>query len=269
LAEFGPEIMRVTNKDYGQCLAMVECAACGLVQSALALAPAEIVQLYAAMDDDAYLESAAMRGESNYQQVKRALKGLDSATRVLEIGAGSGALVDLLSKDFAQIEGVEPSDAFCAYAKEKHGLELRCCGVEDLDGSGEYDAVLALDVIEHVASPADFMATVRRLLKPGGRVVIVTPNLGSITAKLLGQKWWHIRPPHVYYFSTASFRRLAEQHDLQVESVRNFSWKLPLGYLLDSIQRLLFKKTLVDTSGLKWRVTVDTLDSKMFVLRKA
>lgn len=267
LAAVSSDSMRVTNKDYGLCLEMVRCADCGLVQPKYLLAFSDIVKLYASMEDEQYLDSSYLRGVSNYRQIIKDLRSrLPQTARVLEIGSGSGALVHLLRQDFPATEGLEPSRFFCGYAKKKYGVDIMNISVEDLETNGQYDAVVALDVIEHVTSPNRFMTTVVRALKPGGLAIIVTPNLDSVTARVMGQKWWHIRPPHLYYFGDRSFGVLAAKHGFKVVSKRFFTWNLPFSYLANSVQKLVFGRAVVSFKLLKFNVVINTLDSRIYTL---
>ena len=56
---------------------------------------------------------------------------------------------------------------------------------------GPYDIVSAIDVIEHVDKPLDLLIEIRDLLAADGIGVLVTPDIGSITARLMRRKWWH------------------------------------------------------------------------------
>ncbi len=75
-------------------------------------------------------------------------------------------------------------------------------------------------------------------MKPGGRVVVITPNIQSLGRRWLGPAWIGLDPPrHLYLFSCASLRRLAIQAGLSVLSVRSsvrnaeFSWLIAKGVL--------------------------------------
>jgi 2-polyprenyl-3-methyl-5-hydroxy-6-metoxy-1,4-benzoquinol methylase len=104
--------------------------------------------------------------------------------RVLDVGAGSGAFsLRLLDHGFARVEAIEVrGDAFKVPGVEVHAL--------DLDGPwssglGErFDAVAALEVIEHLENPWHFARQCAAAVKPGGVVVISTPNIESSRSRL-------------------------------------------------------------------------------------
>lgn len=262
--------VQVTNKDYGVCLPMVKCQKCGLVQVAYRLQAKDILKLYAEMTDKAYLDSAEMRSWSNYLQIEPLLKHLPASARILEIGAGGGTVVNLLKTKggYSRVTGVEPSQKFARFAQRQYGIQLINCGFENLRANRQYQVVLALDVIEHVVSPKQFMKKLNALLVRGGIGIISTPNLGSWLARLLGWRWWHVRPPHLYYFNSRNFALLAERWGLSVIDKRFFTWRLPFNYLVDSFQRLFFKRPIFSLPKGDRPINLNTFDSYLYVVQK-
>src|SRR5205085_2662662 len=78
-----------------------------------------------------------------------------------------------------------------------------------------YDVVTAFDVLEHVEEPVDFMAGLSRLLKPNGLLFLSTPDLDSLTARLLGRHWHFFCPYHLVYFSRQTATTLAQRFGLE------------------------------------------------------
>lgn len=262
------EQLKVTDKEYGTCLEMVRCANCKLVQSKKIIPPSEIVKLYAAVDDTQYLESAEQRAQSNYQQIIRDIKQYSTGNKLFEFGAGSGGLVGLLKKDHYEVEGLEPNQSFCDFARENYGVTIQPIGYEDLNTNKKYNTIIAIDVIEHVSSPNHFMAKIASLLEPEGIAIIGTPKTDSAMAKLMGKKWWHIRPPHLYYFNEKSFNAITKHNNFTVIKKKYFYWSLPLAYILDSIQKLVFKKASLSFKKLKLNIRLNFLDSRVYIIRK-
>jgi SAM-dependent methyltransferase len=229
----------------------------------------EILGLYEAMEDDGYLQSAERRGRSNARQVRALLDELGSHPRAaIEIGAGSGYLVRELSNSIPVVAGVEPSRSFCEWAQQHLGLQLINSGYEELVVEPSWDLVVALDVIEHVSDPGDFVATVGRLLAPGGVAIIGTPDAGSRVARLMGRRWWHIRPPHLYYFNRDAIAELAARAGLRLRLIKGFHWSLSLGYLVDSVLKLLVGRSPGWIAKLDIPVRVNTFDSMLVVMER-
>ncbi|MEF3367644.1 bifunctional 2-polyprenyl-6-hydroxyphenol methylase/3-demethylubiquinol 3-O-methyltransferase UbiG [Methylocystis sp. 9N] len=107
---------------------------------------------------------------------ERPLEGL----RIVDIGCGGGILSESLAELGARVTGVDPAPNNIAVARrhaEKAGLNIdyRNITAEVLAETGEqFDAVAALEVIEHVEGPQDFVAMLGRLLKPGGLIFLAT-----------------------------------------------------------------------------------------------
>lgn len=261
--------MRVTDKAYGCCVELLLCNACGLRMPATPIQPAQVVELYKNMDDTVYLRDAKIRGLSNARQVMAILRNFKLQPQsALEIGAGSAYLVQELRKSIDKVEGIEPSRAFCQWAKANLQVELFQGGFEDYPVEARQDLVVALDVIEHVTNPDGFMAALYGHLHPGGLAIVCTPDAGSLVARIMGHKWWHIRPPHIFYFTRRAFRIMARRHGLKVIKEKNFTWTLGLGYLMESIFRLFFGKSPAWITKLETPVPVNTCDSVLFVLQK-
>jgi 2-polyprenyl-3-methyl-5-hydroxy-6-metoxy-1,4-benzoquinol methylase len=93
---------------------------------------------------------------------------------------------------------------------------------------------VAIDVLEHVFCPRTFLAEARRLLTPGGLLLIETPNMDGWTPRLLGSRHPRFRPPeHLTYFTPPTIRRLLEQTGFRIEQLQHSAQKaLTLEYVL-------------------------------------
>jgi 2-polyprenyl-6-hydroxyphenyl methylase/3-demethylubiquinone-9 3-methyltransferase len=102
--------------------------------------------------------------------------------RLLDIGCGGGLISEPMARLGATVVGLDASDRNIAVARlhaEQMGLAIdyRCAAAEDLAAAGEaFDVVLALEIIEHVADLASFVAACTRLVRPGGAAVFSTLN---------------------------------------------------------------------------------------------
>ena len=111
-----------------------------------------------------------------------ALKPLDGL-RLLDIGCGGGLVCEPMARLGASVTGVDASEANIKTALThayEQGLKIdyRAGTAEGLLASGEqaFDIVLNLEVVEHVADPAQFLADTARLVRPGGLMVVATLN---------------------------------------------------------------------------------------------
>ena len=119
----------------------------------------------------------------------RRLTGLHSGL-VLEVGCGSGLFLRYLREAGYTVEGVETSKADVRYARERTGLTVFEGALETLPlAPGHYDAVVMVNVLEHIPDPAATVARIHALLRPGGWVVLVLPVIDSGQARWLGARW--------------------------------------------------------------------------------
>lgn len=134
------------------------------------------------------------------------LTGLTTG-RILDIGCNVGTFLEAAARFGWEALGVEPNPRAAEMAEGK-GFEIhRGFFDESLTPSlGQFDVVHAGDVIEHLFAPVEFLARVRSVLRPGGLLVVVTPDIDSVLGRLL-----QIKPAeHLVYFTAASLRRSAE-----------------------------------------------------------
>ena len=100
--------------------------------------------------------------------------------RALDVGCGAGLLTEPLARLGAQVAGIDAASESIAVARahaEGQGLAIdyRQGGVESLAGE-RFDLIVSMEVIEHVADPAGFVAAIANVLAPGGLVLLSTPN---------------------------------------------------------------------------------------------
>ena len=158
---------------------------------------------------------------------------------LLDVGCGGGAQLVQMRALGWRVMGVDPDARAVDAATRIHGLDVRRGTLEQQRfPSGRFDAVVLSHTIEHVHAPEALLRECGRVLKPGGRLVVVTPNVESLGHRRLGTAWIGLQPPrHLYLFTCATLRRLAESAGLRVVSVRSsvrnaeFAWLLGRGVL--------------------------------------
>lgn len=138
--------------------------------------------------------------------------------RLLEIGASYGAMLDALAQDGWTVVGVE-LDARAAERARATGLDVRTGNLgESGFPAGGFDVITMFHVIEHVTQPVELLATVHGLLRPGGTLLIKTPNAYAAVARALSGWWeWFAAPEHVHVYSPDSLRHLLGAHGLRAD----------------------------------------------------
>lgn len=180
--------------------------------------------------------------EGRKVDVYRSVLG-DGKRRILDVGCGDGRFLQVL-RDFGppewELVGVDFDPAAVERCKQK-GFEAHASRVEDLAGAdGTYDAVVMLQLIEHVEDPVRIARRVLSLLRPGGVFVIETPNLAGWDYHLFRRRWWgHYHfPRHFHLFSGASLKRMLEDAGFVIDRtdqlISTSAWTISLGnYFLD------------------------------------
>ena len=120
---------------------------------------------------------------------RRPFQGL----RLIDIGCGGGLLAEPMSRLGYDVTAIDASAENIGTARAhaaEQGLDIayRAATAEQLleEGAGPFDVVLAMEVVEHVADPAEFLRTCARLVAPGGMMITATLNR-TLRALLLGK----------------------------------------------------------------------------------
>lgn len=160
---------------------------------------------------------------------------------LFEVGCATGFFLELAAARGATVSGIDISSYAVTEAQQK-GLDAVVGTVEDIPDARQYDIVVMLDVIEHVRHPrADIQAT-HRLLRTAGIVVFITPDTGSLYARLLGKRWHAFVPPqHLFYFNKKNITTLLTQEGFTPLVTTVYQKRFSLPYIfraLYSWQRL-------------------------------
>jgi 2-polyprenyl-3-methyl-5-hydroxy-6-metoxy-1,4-benzoquinol methylase len=131
-----------------------------------------------------------------------------SRGRLLDVGAGSGWLVAHMSSLGWQAEGVDFDPKSVALARSQ-GLRMHLGSlVEQRFAEASYDAVTMSHSIEHVHDPVAWLAEARRILRPGGRLALATPNTRSLMHRQFREHWFALDPPrHLHLFDRTALEQ--------------------------------------------------------------
>jgi SAM-dependent methyltransferase len=140
--------------------------------------------------------------------------------RVLDVGAGTGHQVaELEGLGYAAV-GLEPNAHAVAIAQAR-GRPVRHGTAEAPPFEDEsFDTLILSQVVEHLVDPIAALAGLRRLVRPGGRLIVLTPNVRGVPRRLFGGEWAHWHPPyHVHLFGAGQLRRAIGEAGYRVEQV--------------------------------------------------
>lgn len=233
--EFNKELVSsdvaITNDQYGKTLPLYECLNCTFTYAHPL--PENILLLYENLEDEAYIESLSPRFKEMTHLLKMAIKFYPDARTILDVGAGVGLMVNAAKEKNLDATGVEPSRWLVQKAKKLFNIDLIEGIVPNVSLEGKkFDIVFAVDVIEHLSRPVEFLNILKNYLNDDGIILIATPDSKSFIAKKLGRKWWHYRLAHIGYFNHQSMKEAVSKANLKIEKFERQNWYLPLGYLI-------------------------------------
>ncbi len=223
---------------------MVECAECGLWHLNPAPTESELASIY----DERYF-SSAHSGTSGYADYEAAAEDLRDTFdrrldlvrpergrgRILDVGAGYGLLLDAARKDFPERWALEPSPAATRRIADDHRT---VCG--DLTSPelplAHFDVVSLQDCFEHLLDPVQTLARIRLLLRPGGYLILTTPDVDSWLHRVQGPNWISFKfPEHVILYSGSTLRRALETAGFRIEHLESAGLYTKLDLLVTKI----------------------------------
>ena len=199
---------------------IVRCQECGLVYVNPRLAPTPGLTTYSIAEELAYFEATqADRQMGNQELLSRLEQLLHGSGRLLDVGCGDGLLLAQAKGRGWETWGLEVSAELVMRIRANYGLNHIFHGtLQEADYSPAYfDAVLCINVLEHLRNPRETIAEMVRVTRPGGIIAVHTPNLKSLVARWRGAGWRHFEPyEHFYYFSPKTLSRLLTSSGLEV-----------------------------------------------------
>lgn len=229
------------------------------------LAPSDIEtdfeRQYCWGDDERYLHNPNRRKASVFgyflrvEEVLRLIKCFSPGPRVADLACGQGNFSLLLAEAGFDVTAVDILEDFLRYAKKKHThgkFQTVLGNLMEYRSAEKFDAVLAGEVIEHVAYPRELIRSLRENLRPGGICVITTPNgadysstlptfsqVKDVTALIPKQFHWG---DHLFLYTAEELRGLLEEagfeilhlekyHSAYVSQIKAPRYLMPLGVL--------------------------------------
>jgi SAM-dependent methyltransferase len=228
---------------------IVRCRGCGLRYLSPQPTGSELTGIY----DEAYYVSvdSRERGYDGYvteaenwrRTFRDRLRDLPAKPgRLLDVGAATGFFVEQARATGWDAIGIEPSEWAAAYARDEVGVDVRTGTLESMEFlDGAFDVVTMWEVIEHLPDPRTTLAEARRLLRPGGRLVLSTPDAGSLAARASGRRWlgWRKVPEHVFFFDRANLDRLLSEAGFRPVRHRYASLTVSAGFALERAMSLV------------------------------
>ena len=158
--------------------------------------------------------------------------------RVLDVGCNTGEMLDFAREFGCETSGVEYSDISReVISKKGHGAYKSMN-----DASGEFDVITAFDLIEHLYDVPAFLDECHSKLTKGGRLVLLTGDVQSHSAKKAGANWWYAQyPEHIVFISRRYLNSLSKFEVLSFDETyasAHYKNTLPI-WLAKHVKRLI------------------------------
>lgn len=141
------------------------------------------------------------------------MRYLQSDTRVLEVGSGSGAFLATVRPYVGDVVGIEPDVGSRTWVTEELGIRVLSDLAELTPDDAGFDLVVLSHVLEHVPDPVGFLRQLRPLLGAGGHLLVELPNVDDALVAVYAVPAYlefSYQKAHLFYFSEATLRRALE-----------------------------------------------------------
>jgi 2-polyprenyl-3-methyl-5-hydroxy-6-metoxy-1,4-benzoquinol methylase len=223
------------------------CPACRLVVVPEGVARNDRGQSIYEAEDDVFSadgnDGYYMDHESNLANSRLKLRwvrrDLAPGSRLLDAGSNFGHFLKVAQETY-DATGFDLSPAAVAWSKRQFGVRSAVASVYETGLPPEsFDGVTSWDVVEHLADPPAALAELRRLLRPGGRLFLSTPDAGSFTARAMGRRWHYLDPvQHITVFSRDNLKRLLERSGFSVTRTGAMGHRYRIRYVFDRLRYL-------------------------------
>lgn len=220
------ELYRARDRLSGRAFSIARCQGCGALRTLPHMSESELSRFY----PEEYWgreEPADEWIRASQSEKTRFLRrcGLERG-RILDVGCGAGFFLRALDPSCWERFGVEPGERAYQMAAAKLGRDriffgkLTDAGLDD----SFFDVVTFWSTLEHMNDPLSNLIEARRILKPGGTLIVQVPNAASYQVRLFGGHWFAFDVPrHRYHFTPPALRRALSQAGFEIYRMSFFS----------------------------------------------
>jgi 2-polyprenyl-3-methyl-5-hydroxy-6-metoxy-1,4-benzoquinol methylase len=163
------------------------------------------------------------------------IRNIQSSGKLLEVGCARGDFLQA-AREWFSAWGVEPNPELAAASSQIAPVHR---DIIERTPWSDFDVVATFHVIEHVDSPRSFIRAAAERLKPGGLLVIETPNIDSLPYKLLKARWRQFIPEHYFFFEPKTIARLLSDFGLKTIEAMNIGKYASAGLIANRLSRYL------------------------------
>lgn len=204
---------------------------------------------------------AVLRGE-----FRAALRDLRSAGcssgKLLELGCAYGFFLAEANAYF-DVHGIEMCEGAALFCRTRgFDVEQGTLTAEYVGRCTPFDAVVMLDVVEHLMEPDRTMELVRMAMKPDGKLMLTTGDWDSALSRIMGRNWRLMTPPqHAFFFSPRTMSSMLTRVGFDVIECRK-PWKnVPFGLIVYQLGRILGMSRPPQLSGAHFGIPINLFDA--------
>lgn len=181
--------------------------------------------------------------------------------KILDVGCGGGRFLNRMQRIGWNVEGIDFDAEATKKVAAKYGFTVHTGDLRSAQlTSNSYDVVVMSHAIEHVCDPASLLSEIRRILKSGGRLLLVTPNANSIAHRRFGAYWRGLEVPrHIQIFSLSGLELLVEKAGLTLEKSFSFAHGAEGIYYVSKEMQSKHKQTIFHATSELYKSKISTL----------
>ncbi len=218
----------------------VRCRRCGMVYVNPRLSDEARLMSYCGDDAQFYYTHCAPtdQSEDGWQEELTRIHDYRNPGRLLDIACGSGHFLYCAQQAGWDVSGVEMNPVAVALARQSYGIHVETGTFESTTFSdGSFDVVSIFQALDQLADPLGALRRMRRLLVPGGLLVLTVPNIRSFIVWALGSRHRHFTPEKDVSFTPRTLRQMVRQSGFdQIIQLRTFGEECTLSNLLDLVR---------------------------------
>jgi 2-polyprenyl-3-methyl-5-hydroxy-6-metoxy-1,4-benzoquinol methylase len=182
--------------------------------------------------------------EMKLAHFKSRMKSISSCIptgQLLDVGCSCGYFLEVAAEQGYEVTGLEFSEVAVAAAHPSVRTRIIRAGLDKLSADHErrYDVITAFDIIEHLDSPKQFLYDASRLLRPGGAIVISTPDADHVLRYVMKSRWPMLQAmQHLTIFSKRALRLAMEEVGFQEISLSPAYKVIRIDYLIEQLRTL-------------------------------
>lgn len=243
--DLSPEVFSARRQPDKIHYRMVACRKCGLMRSNPILSKESLGHLYT-QSHFTYPQEALWAAQTYRSYFMRYLGNVPKEACILEIGCGNGTFLnELYQKGYQNLCGVEPSVQAINESGLMKSFIHQGMFVQGIYPEQHFDVIAAFQVFDHISQPNEFLRACWVSLKPGGKLLLIMHDIGSLLACILGRNCPMIDIEHAFLYNKTTLKALLTARGFNTTEIFSVGNRYPLKY---------WTKIMPAPSGFKKRV---------------